>query len=242
MNKGKTKLRLDKLLSNMGYGSRKDLKKVLKEGHVLVNGETIKDGGFQVNVEQDNVSIYGEEVQYKPYIYLMLNKPAGYISATEDVRERTVLELVPERYAHYELFPVGRLDKDTEGLLILTNDGQFAHDVLSPKKHVSKTYYARVRGCIGNEEIEAFQKGIVLDDGYQSMPATLKLLKQGVEESEIHVTLFEGKFHQVKRMFEACGSKVLYLMRISMGELGLDPLLEKGEIKELTPEEKAQIR
>ena len=234
------KQRIDKILSNLGYGSRSELKKFCKNGLVKVNGKVINNPGVQVDVENDEIIFDGEKVTYKEFIYLMLNKPDGYISATFDKRDPIVLDLIDKEDLVFEPFPVGRLDKDTEGLLVLTNDGQLAHRVLSPKKHVPKTYYAKIEGIVTEEDIKAFAKGVTLDDGYETMPAELIILKSD-EISEIELTIHEGKFHQVKRMFESVDKKVIYLKRLSMGKLKLDENLELGESRELTDEEVKMI-
>ncbi|HBG6049339.1 TPA: rRNA pseudouridine synthase [Clostridioides difficile] len=230
------KQRIDKILSNLGYGSRSEIKKYCKQGSVVVNGSEVSNPGTQVDTENDEILFNGEEVIYREYIYLMMNKPAGYISATTDKYDPTVLDLIDLSYLVFEPFPVGRLDKDTEGLLVLTNDGKLSHRVLSPKKHVPKTYYAKIDGVVTEEDVEAFLEGVVLDDGYKTMPSQLNILK-GDDESEIELTIHEGKFHQVKRMFESVGKKVVYLKRLSMGNLKLDESLELGEYRELTDEE-----
>ncbi|MFR1851224.1 MAG: pseudouridine synthase [Clostridium sp.] len=230
------KQRIDKVLSNLGYGSRSELKKICKNGLVKVNGKVINNPGVQVDVENDEIIFDGEKVTYKEFIYLMLNKPDGYISATFDKRDPIVLDLIDKEDLVFEPFPVGRLDKDTEGLLVLTNDGQLAHRVLSPKKHVPKTYYAKIEGGVTEDDIKAFAKGVTLDDGYETMPAELVILKSD-EISEIELTIHEGKFHQVKRMFESVDKKVIYLKRLSMGKLQLDKNLALGEYRELTDEE-----
>ncbi|HBE9638126.1 TPA: rRNA pseudouridine synthase [Clostridioides difficile] len=230
------KQRIDKILSNLGYGSRSEIKKYCKQGSVVVNGSEVSNPGTQVDTENDEILFNGEEVIYREYIYLMMNKPAGYISATTDKYDPTVLDLIDLSYLVFEPFPVGRLDKDTEGLLVLTNDGKHSHRVLSPKKHVPKTYYAKIDGVVTEEDVEAFLEGVVLDDGYKTMPSQLNILKSD-DESEIELTIHEGKFHQVKRMFESVGKKVVYLKRLSMGNLKLDESLELGEYRELTDEE-----
>ena len=230
------KQRIDKVLSNLGYGSRSELKKICKNGLLKVNGKVINNPGLQVDVENDEIIFDGEKVTYKEFIYLMLNKPDGYISATFDKRDPIVLDLIDKEDLVFEPFPVGRLDKDTEGLLVLTNDGQLAHRVLSPKKHVPKTYYAKIEGVVTEDDIKAFAKGVTLDDGYETMPAELVILKSD-EISEIELTIHEGKFHQVKRMFESVDKKVIYLKRLSMGKLQLDKNLALGEYRELTDEE-----
>ncbi|EGT4969183.1 TPA: rRNA pseudouridine synthase [Clostridioides difficile] len=230
------KQRIDKILSNLGYGSRSEIKKYCKQGSVVVNGSEVSNPGTQVDTENDEILFNGEEVIYREYIYLMMNKPDGYISATTDKYDPTVLDLIDLSYLAFEPFPVGRLDKDTEGLLVLTNDGKLSHRVLSPKKHVPKTYYAKIDGVVTEEDVEAFLEGVVLDDGYKTMPSQLNILKSD-DESEIELTIHEGRFHQVKRMFESVGKKVVYLKRLSMGNLKLDESLELGEYRELTDEE-----
>ncbi|HBG4645554.1 TPA: pseudouridine synthase [Clostridioides difficile] len=230
------KQRIDKILSNLGYGSRSEIKKYCKQGSVVVNGSEVSNPGTQVDTENDEILFNGEEVIYREYIYLMMNKPDGYISATTDKYDPTVLDLIDLSYLAFEPFPVGRLDKDTEGLLVLTNDGKLSHRILSPKKHVPKTYYAKIDGVVTEEDVEAFLEGVVLDDGYKTMPSQLNILKSD-DESEIELTIHEGKFHQVKRMFESVGKKVVYLKRLSMGNLKLDESLELGEYRELTDEE-----
>ncbi|CZR95664.1 MULTISPECIES: pseudouridine synthase [unclassified Clostridioides] len=234
------KQRIDKILSNLGYGSRSEIKKYCKQGSVVVNGSEVSNPGTQVDTENDEILFNGEEVIYREYIYLMMNKPDGYISATTDKYDPTVLDLIDLSYLAFEPFPVGRLDKDTEGLLVLTNDGKLSHRVLSPKKHVPKTYYAKIDGVVAEEDVEAFLEGVVLDDGYKTMPSQLNILKSD-DESEIELTIHEGKFHQVKRMFESVGKKVVYLKRLSMGNLKLDESLELGEYRELTDEEVKMI-
>ncbi|WP_088103879.1 pseudouridine synthase [Halalkalibacter urbisdiaboli] len=229
-------MRIDKLLANMGYGTRKEVKKVLKAGIVQVEGEVIKDGKTQIDPEEQTVTIRGEVVEYKPYLYLMLNKPQGVISATEDNEHQTVIDLLAFEHAVYDPFPVGRLDKDTEGLLLITNDGKFSHALMSPKRHVSKTYYARVRGEVTEGDVLSFKEGVTLEDGYVTKPADLTI-KQSGSVSEIELTITEGKYHQVKRMFEAVGKKVTYLKRCSIGQLELDETLKLGEYRELTDAE-----
>lgn len=229
-------MRIDKVLSNLGYGSRKDVKKLLKDGAVKVNSVIVKDAKQHVDPKNDTVTLNGEEIQYKEFIYLMMNKPPGVISATEDNRDETVIDLLEVEDLVFEPFPVGRLDKDTEGLLLITNDGQLSHRLLSPKKHVPKTYFAVIEGEVTDEDIEAFRNGVTLDDGYETKPGELVILKSGLT-SDIELTITEGKFHQVKRMFQAVGKRVVYLQRLSMGPLKLDETLELGEYRELTDEE-----
>jgi 16S rRNA pseudouridine516 synthase len=232
------KQRLDKMLAHMGFGTRSEIKKLLKMGRVEVNQKAEKDSGRQIDSHRDHVTVDGKQVVYREFIYLMLNKPQGVISATEDHRDRTVIDLLNGETRHFQPFPVGRLDKDTEGLLLLTNDGQLAHNLLSPRKHVPKTYYAEVDGQLDGEDITAFAEGVVLEDGYKTLPAKLNILSaEAGEFSRIELTIVEGKFHQVKRMFQAVGKKVVYLKRIAMGGLALDADLAPGSYRELTDEE-----
>lgn len=240
MNNKKT-VRLDKLLASAGYGSRKEIKKLARGGNITVNGSPVKDSSVHVSTIEDHVAVNGVEVVYKEFVYLLLNKPAGYISATEDSRDATVIDLVPDEFSHYELFPVGRLDKDTVGLLLLTNDGKLAHELLSPKKHVPKTYYAKVEGQVTDHHITLFKQGVVLDDGYETKPAELTIISCD-NISEVELTIVEGKFHQVKRMFASLDMKVIYLKRISMGSLSLDEDLPEGQIRELTEEELSLLK
>ncbi|WP_042223132.1 pseudouridine synthase [Oceanobacillus manasiensis] len=231
-------MRVDKLLANSGYGSRKEVKSLLKSKQVTLNGVTVKDGSTHLNPDTDNLEVNNKKVNYEKYIYLMMNKPPGYLSATKDARDKTIIDLLNEEAKVYQPFPVGRLDKDTEGLLLLTNDGQLAHDLTSPKKNVKKKYAATIDGEVLDEHVEQFRAGIVLKDGYQAKPAELEIIHAD-KTSEIIVTITEGKFHQVKRMFEAIDQKVLYLKRLKMGELELDKSLELGSYRPLTEQEKA---
>ncbi|MGE8078683.1 pseudouridine synthase [Peribacillus loiseleuriae] len=234
-------MRIDKLLANVGYGSRKEVKSLLKSGAVSVNEQVVKDAKAHVHPDVDHVTVHNEPVVYREFIYLMMNKPQGLISATEDNFQETVIDILEPEDAAMEPFPVGRLDKDTEGLLLITNDGQLTHQLLSPKKHVPKTYFAVINSEVTESDIEEFSKGVTLDDGYHTKPGELKILKSGLT-SDIELTIMEGKFHQVKRMFEAVGKRVVYLKRISMGSLKLDEGLELGEYRELTDEELEALR
>ncbi|MDR7073850.1 pseudouridine synthase [Fictibacillus barbaricus] len=230
-------MRIDKWLSNTGYGSRKEVKQLLKSGAVTLNGDIIKDPKTQAHPEADVVEVYGEKAVYREFIYLMMNKPQGVISATEDSRHKTVIDLLDLDVLAFEPFPVGRLDKDTEGLLVLTNDGQLSHTLLSPKKHVPKTYFAKINGSVPVSAHEQFKAGIELEDGYVTKPAKLEVIKDDSEESEVLLTITEGKFHQVKRMFEAVDRTVVYLQRLQMGNLKLDETLPLGSYRELSEEE-----
>ncbi|TXK86020.1 pseudouridine synthase [Paenibacillus sp. N3.4] len=233
--------RLDKILAHVGIGTRSELKRLAKGGAIIVNGVKVKDSGMQVNPDTDLIQVNGETVVYREFVYLMMNKPQGVVSATEDNRDRTVVDLLDAVYKPFDVFPVGRLDKDTEGFLLLTNDGKLTHNLLSPRKHVPKTYYAKVEWEVSEADREAFSQGVTLDDGYETLPGVLKILKTGSEPegivSEIELTIMEGKFHQVKRMFQAVGKTVVYLKRLSMGPLALDPNLELGQVRELSADE-----
>lgn len=264
----KSTIRLDKMLGNLGYGTRSGIKSLVRQGAVVVNGQLAKDPGMQIDPLADTVVLDGETIRYRDTVYVMLHKPAGVVSATEDKRDRTVLDLIDdEDITVFAPFPVGRLDKDTEGLLLLTNDGKLSHELLSPRKHVPKVYRALVAGNVGEADVEAFSKGVTLDDDYVTLPAQLSVLEvvaSGVEptlptmiyavnraadipEDSAHISwielvIHEGKFHQVKRMFEAVGKKVLYLRRESMGPLLLDETLAPGQWRELAEDELESLR
>ena len=225
-------MRLDKMLSHVGYGSRKEVKALIRKGYVLVNGECITNDDYKVDEINDEVIIANQEVSYEHNIYIMLNKPDGYVSATWDYHDPTVLDLI-DGYEKRNLFPVGRLDKDTEGLLLITNDGDLAHRMLSPKSHVDKKYYLKYDGEFKPSYHKIFESGVTLDDGYLCMPA--KFIELGNNEGEIIIR--EGKFHQVKRMMEAVGCKVTYLKRIEFGPIRLDEDLRLGEYRLLNADE-----
>ena len=231
-------MRLDKFLVENGLGSRSQVKDVLKKGLVLVNGRAEKSPKTQINETADEVVVSGQKLTYEKFVYYLLNKPKGYISATEDERHKTVLDLLDETARQKEVFPVGRLDIDTHGLLLLTNNGKLAHAMLSPKKHVEKIYRAKVAGLMNQSDVERFARGIELKD-FTCQPAQLKILEvdEEKETSLVEISLAEGKFHQVKRMVAACGKEVTDLQRLSMGPLQLDPELALGEWRRLTEEE-----
>ncbi len=233
-------IRIDKLLSNMGYGSRKDIKRVIRSGLVKVDDKAINKSSIHVNPYESIVEFNGERIEYREYIYIMMNKPQGVISATYDNYHETVLDLLEEKYLVFEPFPMGRLDIDTEGLLILTNDGKLSHKVLSPNNHIPKAYLAHIDSPVNDEDKISFKEGIVLDDGYECKSAEL-IIKESGDISKVELTIYEGKFHQVKRMFKALGKEVVYLKRIAMGNLKLDMNLELGEYRELTEEEIALL-
>ena len=234
-------MRLDKYLAEMGVGTRQEVKKQIRQGKAAVNGTVVKAADTKIDETSDEVTICGRNISYVSYEYYMLNKPAGVVSATEDRRDTTVIDLIKEK-KRKDLFPVGRLDKDTEGLLLITNDGDLAHRLLAPKKHVDKVYYAKIDKKVTEEDIAKFKAGITLDDGYLCKEAKLEILNASEDGSEIMVTIQEGKFHQVKRMFEAVGKSVIYLKRVEFGTLPLDEDLEEGEYRELTEEELAILK
>lgn len=235
-------MRLDKFLSDMGVGSRSELKRSIRKGLVTVNGQVQKDPGADVDTTSE-ISFDGNPVLYQSFEYYMMNKPAGVISASEDKRQKTVLDLMDSR-KRKDLFPAGRLDRDTEGLLLITNDGQLAHRLLSPKHHVDKCYFVRVSGALGEEDVQRFADGIPYDEALTAMPAKLRILESGTDFSTAETTIQEGKFHQIKKMFAALGNgrEVVYLKRLSMGPLTLDPDLAPGEYRALTEEELAALK
>lgn len=228
-------LRLDKYLADMGIGTRSEIKLWIRKGRVKINDELCDKPETKVSLDLDEIYFDDSRVNYIDYVYYMLHKPAGVVSATMDNVNKTVLDLIEDKQGK-DLFPVGRLDKDTEGLLLITNDGDLAHRLLSPKKHVDKVYFAKVNGKVTEEDQSAFAVGVDIGEEALTLPAKLKILKSD-EVSEIELTIQEGKFHQVKRMFEAVGKDVVYLKRLSMGNLVLDPSLKLGEYRELTKEE-----
>ncbi|MGX7132573.1 MULTISPECIES: pseudouridine synthase [Enterococcus] len=235
-------MRLDKFLADMQIGSRKEVKKYIKGRLVRVNGQVVTSDKTQVT-EEDQILFDGQPVIYQKYFYYLLHKPQGVVSATTDRRDPTVLSLLKED-AREDLFPVGRLDKDTEGLLLITNDGELAHRLLSPKKHVEKEYFAKIDGIMTKEDVAAFAQGVTIDGGEETMPAELTLLTQDetTQTSEIRLILHEGKFHQVKRMVKAVGKKVTYLKRLRMGSLVLEDSLKLGTYRPLTADEIAQLQ
>ena len=225
--------RLDKVISATGKKSRREVKELVRQGRIYVDGKVASAADMKVDPEKSEILLDGENIGYEKYTYVMLHKPAGVLSAVEDKRQKTVLDLLPEELQKRGLSPVGRLDKDTEGLLLLTNDGDLTHHLLSPRHHVDKVYYAKVDGQLEQADCEASAAGMTLGDGLECMPAGLKILSPG----EALVTLQEGKFHQVKRMLAARGKPVVYLKRLSMGPLELDESLQPGSFRHLTEEE-----
>ena len=230
--------RIDKLLSSTGRWSRREVKQLVKEGRVLADGLPVNAADQKIDPETAALQVDGEVLTIRKYTYVMMNKPAGVLSATEDARQETVLDLLPPDLRKQNLFPVGRLDKDSQGLLLLTNDGGLAHRLLSPKKHVDKVYYIRTEAPLSPEDQAAFAEGVILADGTACLPAKLELLGDG---REALVTLHEGKFHQIKRMIASRGTAVCQLKRLSMGTLVLDQNLKEGEFRLLTGEEVSKI-
>lgn len=229
-------IRLDKFLADAKVGTRSEVKEYIKKGRVSINNEIAQKPEIKIDTEKNQIYFDSERVWEKGFVYYMLNKPKGVVSATTDNRDKTVVDLFQQEKYSEELFPVGRLDKDTEGLLLLTNDGVLAHNLLSPKKHVEKVYYALIKGFVTEEDVSAFKEGLDIGEKKNTMPSDLHILKSG-EISEVQVTICEGKFHQVKRMFQAVSKEVIYLKRISMGKLTLDKRLQPGEYRHLTEAE-----
>lgn len=230
-------VRLDKLISDTGSASRREAKELVKAGRVRIDMRIASSADQKLDPDLSTVYIDGVPLDYKKNRYIMMNKPNGVLSATEDAGQQTVVDLLPESLKRQELFPVGRLDKDTTGLLLLTNDGGFSHSIITPKKHVAKVYRAAVTGILDESDIKAFEEGIILADGTECMSAKLEIERPSVGLA----TVYEGKYHQVKRMFAARGKHVTALHRLSIGGLSLDPELKPGQFRELTEEEKGKI-
>lgn len=233
-------LRLDKFLADCGFGTRKEVKELLRKKQVYVNDRLVVQPDYKVNPETDKVTAQGKQAGYEQYAYYMMNKPQGVVSATKDEKEKTVIQLIKEQKRR-DLFPVGRLDKDTEGLLLITNDGKLANNLLAPGKHVEKTYYAEINGKVTEREIRMFFSGLDIGDEKKTAPAELKILISD-ERSKVEICITEGRYHQIKRMFEAVGMQVLYLKRLSMGALSLDPELKPGNYRKLTGLEIALLK
>lgn len=231
--------RLDKILASQGASSRKDVKEIIKSGRVAVNGKTVRDSSVKIS-DTDCVSLDGKILTLKKHIYLMLNKPEGIVSASDSKTEKTVVDLVPDVFFRSGLFPAGRLDKDTVGFVLITDDGDFAHRILSPKNHIVKTYEARLAKTLTEEQRQLIQKGIVLSDGTTCLESRIKILENG-DASLVAIQICEGKYHQIKRMFAAAGNKVVSLKRTKMGDLELDASLLPGECREITSEELNKI-
>lgn len=233
------KIRLDKFLADMGLGTRSEVKKEIHKGQVRVNGIPERSPEYKLDIQKDLVEVNGRQISYAQQEYYMLNKPTGVVSATEDKKDMTVLDLIQEKQRK-DLFPVGRLDKDTEGLLLITNDGLLAHQLLSPKKHVKKTYFVRVENPVSPEDIKILEEGVDIGEEKRTLPAEISCLSP--EKNSLCLTIKEGKFHQIKRMFQAVDNKVLYLKRLSMGSLTLDETLAPGEYRPLTKEEIKRLK
>lgn len=236
----KNNMRLDKLLSMLGEGTRAQVKDMIRAGRVTVDGAVARDSGMQIDPEASAVCMGGRRLSYKAVRHVMLNKPQNTLTAARDKKQRTVMDLLPPMYAAMGCMPAGRLDKDTEGLLIITSDGQLAHRIISPRKDVTKVYFARVDGVLGQADIAAFAAGLHIHDSdgeFDAKPAGLEIVASGEDESEVRVRVSEGKYHQVKRMLASRGAPVTYLKRERIGALSLDPALAPGEWRELTDEE-----
>jgi 16S rRNA pseudouridine516 synthase len=229
--------RIDKVLSNLGHGTRKEVKALLKKGKVEIDGIIASDSAMKIDPDKAVIKVSGEEINYRKHIYLIMNKPGGVVSATVDNHDETVIDLIDEEYQAFKPFPIGRLDKDTVGLLLITNDGELNHKLIAPKNHVDKVYYAEINKLVDTKDVATFKKGVVIDDGYKCMPAILEILNADENGSEVMVTIQEGKFHQVIRMFESVDKKVVFLRRISFGPLKLDENLSEGQYRELSEEE-----
>lgn len=232
-------MRLDKYLSDMGVSNRNEIKKNIRHGKVSVNGQTVKDPGLHVNLD-DQIVYLGETILYEEYVYYMINKPAGVVSASMDKKAKTVIDLIDER-SRKDLFPLGRLDKDTVGLLLISNDGLLAHRLLAPKFHVDKTYFARIDGVVEDDMVAKFASGFKVDDSLEALSSKLKIISSG-QISEVEITIHEGKFHQIKRMFEAFDMKVIYLKRLEFGPIKLDENLEEGQYRRLTSSELESLK
>ncbi len=229
--------RIDKILASQGLGSRRDVHKLIKQKAVTVDGEIVLKPELKIDPEKSEIRVNGNTLSVKKYIYIMMNKPAGVLSASNDEREKTVIDILPPELRRKNLFPAGRLDKDTEGLTIITDDGDFAHKILSPKNHVYKRYYAELDSELSEDMISAFKEGVVFNDGTKCLPAALEIR----DKHSAYVEICEGKYHQVKKMFAVFGLKVKYLKRLSIGGLELDSNLHIGESRELTNLEKRTI-
>lgn len=233
-------MRLDKFFSSQNIATRKEIKSLLKLGLISVNDNTKLKPEQKIDTDKDIIKLNGEVINYKKYIYLMLNKPKGVVSATNDNKHKTVLDLVPDNLYRPNLFPAGRLDKDTTGFVLLTDDGDFAHKILAPKSHIEKTYHTLLDGKITQEQIQMFENGIVLEDGYECLPAKIRVIKDG-ENQLVEIVICEGKYHQIKRMAVAIGRRVLELKRVKMGNLELYDDLQEGECIEILHKDLCKI-
>mgnify|MGYP002409969189 CR=1 FL=1 len=242
MRGGENMDRIDKILANLGFGTRKEIKAVVKNGEVKINGTVIKDSSVKIDPDKSTIEVGGNVVEYKKNIYLLMNKPQGVVSATFDNYDETVIDILEPEYQAFKPFPVGRLDKDTEGLLLITNDGELNHRMISPKNHVDKVYYAEIDKYLDERDVNRFKKGIQLKDGYKCLPGKLHIIESNEDGAKVEVTIQEGKFHQVKRMFNALGKNVVYLKRIKFGPIELDEDLNLGQYRELSKNEIENIK
>ena len=232
--------RIDKIIASQGQYSRSEVKKLVKSGRVTLDGSVIKSSDIKADPDKSDIAIDGKSIRYKKHIYIMLNKPQGVVSATDDRDHKTVIDLVPKELKRDGLFPAGRLDGDTVGFVLITDDGDFAHEILSPKNHIMKTYHATLQRPVTGEDIRAFSEGVELRDGTLCLEAEVRSLDSDTPMAEIKIC--EGKYHQVKRMFAALGNKVVFLKRVKMGGLSLDETLEEGQCREITTEELKLIK
>ena len=238
-------MRLDKFLANSGIGTRKEVKEILKKGKISVNSIFIKDGRIHINEKKDIIKYEDKVVGYKPFVYIMMNKPAGVVSATEDNHHKTVIDLLNDKYRTYDIFPVGRLDIDTEGLLLLTNDGVLSHNLLSPKKHVSKKYYVKIAKPLSENDVKILENGIKLEENFITKKAKVEIISEDLcenDDNQVYITISEGKLLQVKRLLKAVNNEVLYLKRVKMGNLSLDENLKLGEYRELTGKDLDELK
>lgn len=233
--------RLDKILASQGTLSRRDVKEIIKKGRITLNGKVIKDSSVKIDICKDEVLLDGEKITLKKHIYIMMNKPRGIVSASDGEKEETVVDLVPDELYRKGLFPAGRLDKDTTGFVLITDDGDFAHKILSPKNHIFKTYLARLEHSLSESDIKMLENGIILADGTTLKEAKIEIIEQ-TETPLVEIMICEGKYHQVKRMFAAAGNKVVNLHRLKMGDLTLDERLKPGECREITREELEKVK
>lgn len=227
--------RIDKIIASQGQYSRSEVKKLVKDGRVTLDGKVIKSSDVKADPDKNDIAIDGKSIGYKKHLYIMLNKPQGVVSATEDTYHKTVIDLVPKDLRREGLFPAGRLDGDTVGFVLITDDGDFAHRILSPKNHIMKTYHATLQRPVTDEDINAFKNGVELKDGTLCLEAQVNPIDSDKPMAEIQIC--EGKYHQVKRMFAALGNKVVFLKRVKMGNLSLDESLREGQCREITSEE-----
>lgn len=234
-------MRLDKFLADMQLGTRSQVKEFIKKGLITVNGDIVTKADYKINELEDSITCKGVSLSYQKYRYFILHKPSSVVTATKDNRDRTVMDLLPKELSK-DFFPVGRLDKDTEGFLLITNDGDLSHKLLSPKKHVAKTYYVECNGILNEEKIQKLKQGVDIGDDKPTLPAEIRVIHTSESTYVIELTITEGRFHQVKRMIQAVGGEVTYLKRLSMGGLSLDETLAKGAYRELSMDEVERLK